>query len=599
MRAKFAGKEQRTFTVRIRYGLGLRKRPESADEPLDAARDRFVVLAKDEPARDAKRDRMARMATDLAACGLHKDVKEVLTEAGLAPSDVVLSGIEEMVRDRCAAKRAKADDVAAGREPKMSAKTPFAEVAECLLAQQKETNNSPRTIKKDRQRLATVAPKIGKVPIGQVTNKIAVEAMKLVPANVEASRCLYEGFISRVVKHAQRLELIDAYPLRPDFVSRQLDPKKLFQYLYVTEEFALITGPAPLWRRIGYALMSREGVRPEFLTLFYYSDKVDPEAKLSSIDLDSGLITHFHKTKTPRRWPVCERVLRVLRAWRALDPDSDRVLPEWDHRNIATTMRRDLLDAKQTRTALHRTTATERQIAAKDAGRATFVTLALRGNAPMHWVTDRTGHMSDEMVQRYNRMAREKRDTARAWLKPLDEALGAELGLEPLAERFVVPWLQGLPESSEIAAPAPWPMADLAHELGQQMGQLLELAKQNNGLGTQFATTRYSKRGALRSPDQPETAASCTPSSNDLPGGPPQMVGVGQAHESSGPPSGAPVLALSEGALTRMLALAEKAKDWELVAALARQLTALTAATPPGVASIDAARRRRDEGGGK
>jgi integrase len=614
MRAKFAGKAQRTFKVRIRYGVGFAGSP-------TAMRERFVVLAKNEKARDAKRDRMARMATDLAACGLHKDVKAVLDEAGVAPSDVVLSGIEEMVRGRCAAARAKAESIAAGRQPVWSAKTTFAEVAELLFEKQKQKKNSPHSIGKDRQRLAVLAPRLAKVPIGQLTNKIADEAMMLVPAGVEAGRCLYEGLISRVVKHARRLEIIEGYPLRQDFVSPQPEPKKLFQYLYVEEDLALITGPAPLWRRLGYAIMSRESVRPGFLTHFYYSDRVDPNAKLSSIDLDSGLLTHWHKQKKVRRWPVCERVLRVLRAWRALNPDSDRVLPEWDHRNIATTMRRDLKDAKQNRAALHRTTAAERQIAAKDAGRATFVTLALRGNAPMHWVTDRTGHMTEEMVGRYNRMAREKRDTARAWLRPLDEALGVELGLEPLAERFVVPWLQGLPES-EIATPSPWPMAGLAQELGQQLGQLLGMAKELNALGPQNATSYYSKSSSTASQNQPKTATSCTSSNSKAPAGPPQIVGVGQDTEPGGPrcstatrerakPKASDAsggnqnlvatsqTALTEDDLLELHALATKAKRWELVEQLSAQLKVLAAASLPNVTSLAAVRKRRDEGGGK
>jgi hypothetical protein len=55
---------------------------------------------------------------------------------------------------------------------------------------------------------------------------------------------------------------------------------------------------------------------------------------------------------------------------------------------------------------------------------------------------------------------------------------------------------------------------------------------------------------------------------------------------------------LSEEALTRMQALASKAKDWDLAEQLSAQLKALAAATPPNVTSIDAARKRRDEGSG-
>jgi hypothetical protein len=267
-------------------------------------------------------------------------------------------------------------------------------------------------------------------------------------------------------------------------------------------------------------------------------------------------------------------VLRVLQAWRALYPDTDRVLPEWDHRNITTVHRKDLLTAGVTRQALHRDTATERKLSAKDGGRATFVTLALRAGAPERWVTDRTGHASQSMMERYNRMAQESRDTVRAWLRPLDEALGEELGIEPLSEAFVAPWLQGL--GAPERAPAVTP--ELA-ALGQQLGQLMALVKQNGQLGPHFADSRYRRTGSA-TPQNPDETATRHPSkhaSRRL--GPLDNVGVGQASDPSGP-----ALALIQQAAAR--AVAEG--NW----ALADQLRALL--TPPaGVASLDDARAKR------
>jgi integrase len=60
-----------------------------------------------------------------------------------------------------------------------------------------------------------------------------------------------------------------------------------------------------------------------------------------------------------------------------------------------------------------------------------------------------------------------------------------------------------------------------------------------------------------------------------------------------------PPLTLTDDALSDLLALATKAKRWDLTQALGAQLQALAAATPPNVASLDAARKRRDEGGAK
>jgi hypothetical protein len=617
MRAKFVGKEQRTFLVRIRYGEG-----------AAGARDRFMVLAKDEKARDAKRDRMAKMATDLAACGLRKDVKAVLDEAGLAPSDVVLSGIEEMVRSRCALALAKAGAAAAGRELELGGETTFAEVAELLFERQKRKGNSLKSIGRDRQRQRVVAPKLDKLPVSRITHAIARQAMDLVPPTVVAGRCLYEGLISRVLKHAVELGCIEATPLKPSFVSAQPEPKRLFQYLRVDEDRGLLScREVLLGLRLAYGFMSRESPRPEFLSLFTWSD----------IDLESGLLTHLHKTPRVRRWQVCQRVLRVLRAWRE-KTDSERVFPDWDHRNIAAQLRKDLWTAGQRRRALHFDTSKERRLGMKDGGRATFVTLAKRAGAPQPWITDRTGHCTDEMLARYDRMARESQDTIRSWLTPLDELLGDELGLEPLDEPYVVPWLQGLPQ----APSALWPTAGLAHELGQQLGQLLEMAKKNGGLGHPIVTSYYSPSSSAGSLTARNQAPSYPSKYTKEPLGPVDLEGVGQDHEPGGPRSrdatprtrrnkavAAPEPAANivtsspdpvEMALSHALTAASDAQQWDVVLVLrsdlaelrrtrraievadelhrARReaLAAVSAEPDTGIVSVADFRKRRDEG---
>lgn len=549
------------WRVRLRYGAGLRER--------------FIVIAKDDAAAQRKADRMQIMANRLARHGKHVEAKAVLQEAGLTTTETDLLEVEQVVTELCA--EAKAE----GAVPKGPARTTFGDVAELLFERHVREGNSLSTLKKDRQRLRVIYPRIGAVPVADITRKIADEAMALVPADVQAGRNLYEGLIYRVLKLAVRMELIDAIPLRSDFVSRQPAPKKLFQYLRVDEEFDLITcRRIPLERRVGYALMSREGVRPEFLSLFFWSDRVDPDAKVSTLDLESGLLTHRHKQKKVRRWQVCERVLRVMAAWREKFADSDRVLPDWDHRNVATKLRRDLLDAGVSRPALHRTTATERQIGAKDAGRATFVTLALRAGAPMHWVTDRTGHATEEMVERYTRMARESRDTVRAWLRPMDEAFGPELGIEPLTG-YVAPWLQGIPVSDDWSVNA----------MGLQLGHLAELLKQSGKLAPAVEDTRYSPGSRHALTQEPESASSSASSSTKPTSGPAGFLLVGQAG-----PAGDPV----ELALAVALEAATRAERWDVVLAVTAELRERRLArVAPDVPSLESARRRRDEGGGK
>lgn len=545
------------WRTRLRFGAGMRER--------------FVIVAPTEAAALAREARMVRMASDLARAGKHAEARAVLEEAGAARNEVELSEVAEVVRELCSEAEPVSDAT-----PRPSAKT-FREVAESLFAEQVRRGNSERTIEKDRQRLRVLAPRLAHMPVAQITSRCADEAMALVPDTVAAGRYLFEGLIFRVLKHARKLELIESVPLRPDFVSKQLAPTRLFQYLTAEEEWRLVTGPAPVSRRIGYGLMAREGVRPEFLSLFYWADHAPLDQVVSTIDLETGLLTHRHKQKRVRRWRVCERVLRVLRAWRERNPENARVLPDWSHRKIARTLRADLLAAGVDRPALHRTTATERQITAKDAGRATFVTLALRAGAPMHWVTDRTGHMSYEMVGRYNRMARESRDTVRAWLRPLDEAFGKALELERSSDRYVVPWLQGL-QGAELSEPT------LLADLGQQVAKLFAFANQNKALGMPGMTSTDSRLGALLPPPEPKTAPDAVSSSTGRAAGPAEIGGVGQE---------SPV----ELALAAALTQAISGNEWPLAQAIVQELgERRRARTAPAVSSLADARQRKGSG---
>jgi hypothetical protein len=452
------------WETRLRFGKG--------------QRDRFLIAVDTDDAPVERETQLRQVADALARAEARSDrARETLTElAALADEAEFRRGIRATLAE-CEDRIKEIGPLRPARTS-LDGRTTFGDVAELYFAEQLRKGNSLRTVEKDRFRLSVLAPKLARARVDQITTRLATEAMALVPSTVDASRPHFEGLIYRVLKHACRLELIDAVPLRDGFVSRQAAPKKLFQYLRVAEEAQLITyAETPLWRRLGCALMAREGVRPEFLSLFYWGDRIKSGEEQCSIDLESGLLTHKHKQKRVRRWTVCERVLRVLRAWRERHPTTDRVLPEWQHLHMSRTMRADLRAAGVLRPALHRTTATERQITAKDAGRATFVTLALRAGAPMNWVTDRSGHMSESMVARYNRMARELRDTERTWLRPLDELLGTELGLAPLDQPYVAPWLQGL-GASELPT----------HDLGQQLGQLIAIARKNGLFSAPWAS---------------------------------------------------------------------------------------------------------------
>lgn len=592
MRTKYEGREAQLFPVRLRYG---------------AERERYQVLAKDEAARDAKRQRMRHMGEDLCAAGLGQQAKVILEEAAAAGSEQALCALEEEVLRRCERARAEAAEAAARASSEAAARaaaaavkygprTPFRLVAEEMFAAQERRGSPlPDTIKDNRRRLRTVGPVLADKPIGEVTLATAREAMELVAPTITA-RFLFEGVIFRVLKYAAEMEYIAANPLPQAFVSKQQQPKRLMQYLYVTEEFELIgCRDVPLERRLGYGLQSRESPRPGMLTAFYWEEHAPKGRGISYMNLESGLLTHWHKTDRPRSWPVCDRVLRVLRAWRATQsPSEARVLPGWDERNIAKIFKQDLMTAGQRRRDLHFSSPTSAAITMKDGGRATFNTLAKRAGAPESWITDRTGHTTDEMMARYERMARTTADRVRGWLRPLDEALGAELGLEPLGEPYVVPWLQGLEPAASVVGPTPDQLERLTAQLGQleqrlaqaqvpaaavvgpetwptaagqEVGQGESSASDSEGLGGDFASNHCNRTRRTKPQNQQKKAALRTSKGATKHRGPADPAGVGQFQGPSGPAPEDP-----DAGLLRAMERATLAGHFDLAAELLAEL---------------------------
>lgn len=156
----------------------------------------------------------------------------------------------------------------------------------------------------------------------------------------------------------------------------------------------------PLQRRLAYGILAREGLRKEELRALRWLD----------LDLARGAVTlGSHKTEEhtgARTWRLRADVLEVLR-WLASQRPSitGEVLPGLVVSNLPRQLRQDLALAGVTRAELFEGNGSRRRLRAHDL-RATFVTLALASGASEQWVSDRTGHTSSEMLQRYRRAAR-------------------------------------------------------------------------------------------------------------------------------------------------------------------------------------------------
>jgi len=193
-------------------------------------------------------------------------------------------------------------------------------------------------------------------------------------------------------------------------------------YLYPeNDEKLLRCAKVPLWRRLAYGILDREGMRRGELAGATWAD----------FDLEHGIVRlDRNKTDDPRAWALDPGVVRALEAFRKLHPDAeddDPVLvdedgnaPNVDH--LADQLRTDLETAGVNRPELTKVTKNRKRIRAHDL-RATFVTVSLANGKSEQWVMDRTGHRSSGMIQRYRRAARTWEETRLGSLLSLDSLL--------------------------------------------------------------------------------------------------------------------------------------------------------------------------------
>lgn len=225
------------------------------------------------------------------------------------------------------------------------------------------------------------------------------------------------------------------------------------------------------------------------------------------------------------------------------------VFPHYEPRKVPVTLRAHLLLAGITRAALHNTTDDERQLRGQDL-RATHVTLALANGAPPYWVRDRTGHADEKTMEIYRRMGREASEMRLPWLRPLDVALGAELGLPKRTSPLPLPWRRSTDDSlhtytSTVSVP-------------EGMGQWVGSAQKTSTDPGAMATTRYSHSDTTELTQEPKRATSPASSTTVEQTGPAEIRGMGPD----------PV----ELALARALDAATAAGRFDVILELTREL---------------------------
>jgi integrase len=193
---------------------------------------------------------------------------------------------------------------------------------------------------------------------------------------------------------------------------------KLFSYLYPKELLALLACKAIfLWRRVLYALAVYTGLRKSSLFAI----------KWSNVDFDNGtLLSTVSKTEIAQMFEIPPDLVAVLKRWRAccgqIDVNSAVVRKTGKRDRDAQELRKDLRDAGVTRSVLFQRTANIEPLRFHDL-RATFVTWAKRVGNTDGWISDRTGHLTQEMIDRYTRAARTLADLRMDPFPDLTEAI--------------------------------------------------------------------------------------------------------------------------------------------------------------------------------
>ncbi len=263
---------------------------------------------------------------------------------------------------------------------------------------------------------------IGKVPVASLTLEHADRVMAALPARLaSASR----RHVAQALHRVLALAVYPARLLEKSPIPRGWLPKvkrtRAFTFVYPEEDASLMAKTTiPLARRIFFGILAREGLRRDELAHLRWSD----------LDLERGMIRlDVNKTDDPRAWALDPSVVRTLAAWKARQspPSAERLVFEVGGRamsvlKFAEVLRSDLEAAGIERPELYERSEVRRPVRVHDL-RASFVTVSLATGKTEAWVSDRTGHRSSEMINRYRRAARTWAEAGLGPFLPLDTAI--------------------------------------------------------------------------------------------------------------------------------------------------------------------------------
>jgi integrase len=283
-------------------------------------------------------------------------------------------------------------------------------------------------------------PEFGELRVADVTEQ---DCMLVMSGHQKGRR----STILKTYRRLHRIFELANFPckLREDGtnpVTRRLRPsakenEKVFCFLYPQEVLALLKCTPtddregiPVGRRILYALGVYTGLRKGSLYAL----------KWSGIDFQNGTITAL-KTKTGRSafFAGHPSLMALLKLWHQHqgEPGPEELVVAdvgCQRGREAQALRADLKLAGVTRAVLFSDEPTVEPLRFHDL-RATFATWARRDNMTDAWISERTGHQTGEMIDRYARAAATLRDLA---YEPFPAIARAVPELAPLATALAI-----------------------------------------------------------------------------------------------------------------------------------------------------------------
>lgn len=438
------------FRVRLRYGKGLRGR--------------FLLKGMDEREAERRAARLHEVAMMLTQAGHSEHAATILAEAANARSAADFRKIVEVADKLCSGKIAK--DAPKALTFRMLG-TRWTDGS--LASQYPDHIRMKKTAHRDKAALdwicdVSIAPglKFGVLPLSAVSLDHCQKVMANLPntARTSGARRQYAQVIHRVLELAVfPCRLLAANPLPRGFVPPP-GKRPAYPYLYPEDDAALLRCTAiPLGRRMLWGFLAREGCRVSEAAAMQCGVNVNLERGACSLD--------SNKTDDPRAWALDSGVVRALRVYQKLRGAragdallvDDAGLP-FETKLLAKQLRADLEAAGVTRPELFHNGENTRNMRAHDL-RGTFVTLNLANGKTETWVSDRTGHQSSVMINRYRRAARSANELGLGSLLPLDLAI---------------------PETCEVALEGmAGGLRALCSGVGQKMGQRRKTASGNGG----------------------------------------------------------------------------------------------------------------------